>query len=90
MGFIKGSVCNHSSKTLWVVETDSGPAKAHKLGPNMKSPSNIDADGIKTVDGTSINGHTSWWKIRSIANADVYDDSPNNQLIIKSRFKSKV
>ena len=90
MGLIKGSIRNHSSKTLWGVETDSGPAKAQKLGSNMKSPFNIDVDGAKTIDGTLIDGHKSWWKINSLANADIYDDKPNNQLAIKSRFKSKV
>ena len=90
MGLFNGSVRNHSSKTLWVVETDSGPAKAHKLAPNMKSPSTIDAGGVKTVDGTAIDGHKSWWKIRDISIADIYDNPQNGQLIIKASFKSKV
>ena len=60
MGLIKGSVFNHSSKTLWIVETDTGPARAHKLGPKMRSPSNVDADGIKTVDTIDAAGDIDW------------------------------
>ena len=90
MGLFNGSVRNHSSKTLWVVETDSGPAKAHKLAPNMKSPSSVDADGVKAVDGTPINGHSSWWKIRDISTADIYDNNQNGLLIIRASFKSRV
>ena len=66
-----GVVRNHTQKTLWVVETDTGPARAHKLGPNRKSPAGVDADGVQTVDDTPISGHTSWWKVRDINTADV-------------------
>jgi hypothetical protein len=90
MSFFKGTIRNYSSKTLWVVETDSGPAKAHKLSPNMKSPSTVDADGVKTVDGSPIDGHTSWWKIRDISTADIYDNNQNSKLTIKASFKSRV
>ena len=90
MGLFNGSIRNHSSKILWVLETDSGPAKAHKLAPNMKSASTIDADGVKTVDGTLIDGHSSWWKIRDISTADIYDGNQNGQLTIKAKFKSRV
>ncbi len=75
----KGQVKNHSNnKTLWVVETDTGPAIAHKLGPRRKSPEAVDADGMRAVDGTPISGHTSWWKIIDLSTADVEDDG--NQL----------
>lgn len=90
MGILKGHIYNYSSKTLWVVETDTGLAKAHKLAPNMKSPSSVDADGVKSADGTPINEHVAWWKVNDLANADIYDDKQNNQLIIKSSFKRKV
>ncbi len=68
-----GQVKNGSSRVLWVVETDTGPAIAHKLLPGRKSPSSVDADGFKAVDGTSIDGHTSWVKIRDLSTADVAD-----------------
>ncbi len=74
-----GSVVNKSTKILWVVETDSGPAIAHKLAPNKKTPAAVDADGVKAFDGTSISGliksdHTSWWKVTSISNANITED----------------
>jgi hypothetical protein len=53
------------------VETDSGPAVAHKLAPNRKSPASVDSDGVKTVDGTPISDHTSWWKVRDVSTADI-------------------
>jgi hypothetical protein len=47
------NVKNHSSRAVWVVETntapDSGP-RAHSLAPGYQSPSNIDALGIRAVD----------------------------------------
>lgn len=70
-----GQVKNHSkSKSLWVVETNTGHAIAHKLAPQRKSPNSIDADGMKAVDGTPISGHRSWWKIVNFSTADVEDD----------------
>lgn len=59
----KGRVRNFSQKNLWVIETDSGSAVAHKLSPGKQSPSSIDADGVKAIDGTPIDSHSSWWKI---------------------------
>ncbi len=69
----KGQVKNHSSKTLWVIENDSGPAIAHKLAAGKQSPSSVDADGFKAVDGTPVDGHTSWVKIVDLSTADVAD-----------------
>lgn len=66
-----GQVKNYSSKTLWVVETDSGPAIAHKLAAGRQTLSSVDADGFKATDGTSIDGHTSWVKINEFSTADV-------------------
>ena len=71
---MSGQVNNHSSKYLWVVETDSGKAVAHKLAPQRRSPPGVDADGFKAVDGTPINGHTSWIKIVNVSTANVKDD----------------
>ncbi|MGK5095343.1 DUF3892 domain-containing protein [Deltaproteobacteria bacterium TL4] len=74
----KGKIKNHSSKTLWVVETTTKklgkPATAHKLGSKRRSPKDIDADGFKRVDGKSTKGHSSWWKILDYTTADIYDD----------------
>ena len=66
-----GQVKNGSSKELWVVETDSGSAVAHKLDSGRQSPEDIDADGFKAVDGTLIDGHDSWIKINNFSTADV-------------------
>jgi hypothetical protein len=70
-----GKVRNHSrTKALWVVETDTGSAIAHKLSPGRQSPDGVDADGVKAIDGTLISGHGSWWKVRDINTADINDD----------------
>jgi len=69
----KGSVKNHSSHTLWVIETDSGSAIAHQLESGKMSPPEVDADGFKAVDGTPIDGHSSWVKIIDWSTADVSD-----------------
>src|SRR5688572_26054502 len=69
---LKGHVKNFSSKPVWVLETDSGPAIAHTLKPMFKSPPNIDADAFKRADGKSIDGHKDWWKIYD-SNAELFD-----------------
>lgn len=66
-----GLVRNYSRKSLWVIETDSGPARAHLLHPGQQSPAGVDADGVKAVDGTPISGHRSWWKLPSVSTADI-------------------
>jgi hypothetical protein len=71
----RGQVKNHSSKTLWVVETDTGPAIAHKLFPGMESPGTVDADGFRAVDGTLVDGHGSWVKINDFSTADVSNNA---------------
>jgi hypothetical protein len=68
-----GQVKNHSSRTLWVVETDTGPARAHRLSPGRQSPAAVDADGFREVNRTPIDGHTSWVKINDFSTADVAD-----------------
>ena len=75
-----GSVINYSSKWLWVVETDSGSAVAHKLAPLHRSPRNVDADGVKAVDGTKISRHSSWWKFR-VFEVEIKDDAPDLKII---------
>ena len=72
-----GSILNLSSKTLWVVETETGRATAHLLEPSARSPRGIDADGVKAKDfGVTISNHDSWWKFRLIE-VEVIDDGPN-------------
>ncbi|MEM0981587.1 MAG: hypothetical protein AAGH78_15105 [Cyanobacteria bacterium P01_H01_bin.58] len=46
---------------------------AHKLCPGQKSPDYIDADSFRAVDGTPIDGHTSWVKIIDLSTARVED-----------------
>jgi hypothetical protein len=68
-----GQVKNHSSRTLWVVETDSGSAIAHKLAGGRQSVGSVDADGFRAIDGTPVDGHTSWVKLVDLSTADVAD-----------------
>jgi hypothetical protein len=70
---LEGRVNNHSSRDLWVVETDSGPAIAHLLGPGRRSPESVGADGFRAADGTPVDGHTSWVKVWDGLTADVRD-----------------
>jgi Protein of unknown function (DUF3892) len=72
MGFFKGTVINHSEIELLVLETDTGPALAHKLGPKEKSPEGLDADAFRRKDGKAILGHKSWWKLPSISTTNIY------------------
>jgi hypothetical protein len=51
---INGQVVNFSSKTLWVLETNSGKSIAHLLLPMTKSPIKIDADAFRREDGRAI------------------------------------
>jgi hypothetical protein len=75
-----GKVINRSSKVLWVVETDTGRASAHKLYPGKKSPRGVDADGVRSVDDFPISGHISWWKVIDISTAEI--ENGNSELII--------
>lgn len=70
---LKGQVKNYSARELWLVETDSGTAIAHRLAPGHKSPDSVDADGFRAVDGTPVDGHQSWVKIIDLSTADVKD-----------------
>jgi len=47
---LKGQVKNFSSVELWVVNNDSGTI-ARKLQPGYRTPSKVDIDGFKRVDG---------------------------------------
>ena len=86
-----GRIRNFSSKTLWVIESDTndprGPAVAHKLLPNTKSPPKVDVDGFKRVDGKPIDSHTAWWKILGYAQADVFDHGQGLTINVLIRIK---
>jgi hypothetical protein len=81
LGFFKGKIINRSSVALLVIETTTNdgvqgkpPAVVHTLSPGKKSPITIDADGFKRADSKAVQGHKSWWKIKSLSTADVFDD----------------
>ena len=67
-----GRIYNHGSKELLVLETDSGPAIVHRLGPYRKSPAAVDADGFRRADGEAIFLHKDWWKIPTYFRADIF------------------
>lgn len=84
---MNGTIANRSSEVVWVLETDSGPAIAHKLAPGRRSPSSVDADGVKTVSGKKITSHpsdlgtSSWWKVTDVETATL-TDGPSPHLFI--------
>ncbi len=88
----KGTVRNHSSKILLVIESTAnhphGPPIIHRLGPKRKSPNTIDADGFKRADGKSIKGHSSWWKILDYTTVDIFDHGDN--LTVKAIYMRPV
>ena len=67
---MNGRVQNYSNKPLWVVEFESGRPIAHMLGPNMQSPTAVDAVGFRTVDRTPIDGYIGWYRVM-VATAEV-------------------
>ena len=68
---MNGKVRNHSAKTLWIVETDSGHSIARQLGPNRETGEGTNAVGFKAVDETPIDGHSAWWKLIDCQVADI-------------------
>ncbi len=68
---MKGKIRNYSLKDLWVVETSTGEAVAHRLRPSWQSPRGLECDGLRAVDGTPIDGHESWIEIIDGSLADV-------------------
>lgn len=68
----KGRILNHSSQELLILETDSGPAIVHRLGPKRKSPENVDIDAFRRLDGSPILMHSSWWKVPDDYTANIY------------------
>ena len=73
----KGHVINHSSKELFIIETDSGHAIVHRLGARRKSPRDVDADGFKRADGQAILFHKDWWKIPDYTTAHIFQAGEN-------------
>jgi Protein of unknown function (DUF3892) len=86
-----GQVRNRSSKDIWVVETNTnhprGPAVAHKLKPNTRSPLQFDIDGFKRFDGKSIEGHKYWWKIWGRTTADLFDKGQGIGVDVSVKFR---
>ena len=88
MGLLNGVIVNRSTEALWVIETDTGPAIAHKLNSQLRSPSGLDADGVRTVSGKHITNHPSdlgtpgWWKISSIETGILTDGTMPNLFIM--------
>lgn len=72
---MKGQVKNYSSKTLWILVSQSGGMFAYKLAPGHQSPSNIDADGFQADDNTAIDGYRGWVKIVDISTTEVRDQA---------------
>ncbi len=68
----KGRILNHSAIPLLVLETDSGNARVHTLGPRRKTPETVDADAFKRSDGEAILIHKGWWKIVDSTVADLW------------------
>jgi hypothetical protein len=86
---IKGQVLNYSTKTLWVLENDSGKPRAHKLPAGFRTLPDIDFDALNRVDGVSVEGHNNWWKFYDFSNAEVFDAS-KNKLKISAISKTAV
>ncbi len=84
---IKGEIRNYSSKPLWVLETGSGKTVAHLLPPMTKTPTNIDADAFKRVDGKPISGHKHWWKILDISTVEIFDSRNDLKVSVIKKIK---
>jgi hypothetical protein len=74
---VNGQVLNYSTKTLWVLETDTGKARAYKLPGGYRTLPTIDFDAFKRVDGVSIEGHKNWWKFYDFSNVEIFDGNKN-------------
>lgn len=86
---VRGRVVNHTSRPLWVLETDSGRAIAHRLEPGQASPTAIDADAFRSVDGTPIDGEPSWIKIYDFVTA-VVRETPTRELVASGWLRRPV
>ncbi len=68
-----GHIYNRSSQPLWVIVTSPTQAFAYRLAPNHKSPDSLDADAVKSTNGTSIESDTTWYKVLDGATGEVRD-----------------
>ncbi len=84
---INGQVVNFSSKTLWVLETNTGKSIAHLLLPMTKSPIKIDADAFRREDGRAVDGHKSWWKFYDFSTVEIYDNGDELKLSVITKVK---
>lgn len=84
----RGRVRNDSQHLLRVVETDVGRAREHLLRPGEVSPPEVDADGLRAEDGSPIDGHQSWWKVRDVSVAVVSEQ--DGQLHVSCLLCSRV
>lgn len=87
---IKAHVLNFSSQPLWVLETDSNVPIAHYLPSMTRSPPRVDADAFRRVDGKSIEGHRSWWKIYDGFNVEVFDGKKKATIEVSAIPKTAV
>ncbi len=84
---INGQVVNFSSKSLWVIETNTGKSIAHLLLPMTKWPIKIDTDAFRREDGKAIEGHKSWWKFYDYSTVEVYDNGNDVKLSVVTKVK---
>lgn len=83
---INGSVKNYSKVELWVLETDTtGNPIARVLKPGYKTPSNIDTDAFKRIDGKAIQGHKNWWKFYDFSTVEVSTDGRGLKISVISK-----
>lgn len=68
----KGKVKNKSKQPIWVIFDKDKVMQAKKLGPNKRTPDDIDADGVQGVLGFKISGWEKPWKLKNGAEAEVF------------------
>ncbi|GAB3544997.1 hypothetical protein [Spirosoma fluminis] len=68
---VNGHVSNRSGKPLWVISSSNNHLYAYVLRPGYRSPDSLDADAVKSMDGSPINGDTTWHKVIDGGVADV-------------------
>lgn len=66
-----GIAVNATDNTTLLVVADG---RIHRLKPGHRSPPGVDADGLRTEDGTPIRGHAGWWKFPNGVTATVREE----------------